>query len=265
MRPRDFEQIGKIAREVEKMRPTYEQMESIHRQTEGVRRMLSDPAIRKAYLDVQWISEERNRALAQMPDEAVRGNFLEAARYFNSKEFQSHRDAMLQASQVAQQRLGVQGLAAAGRIAARSIAVNRTQEQAVERIQAGHAAELLGEATHLASNPAVRETVERADPDALVRLDEQQHGEVAPEPEIPDESGLIESGPYHANEFPEFTKEDLLEMHAKALLVLWPLEAALATLLLTPTAPLIAQLTIQVGGLIAFVTWSERIISRWED
>lgn len=57
--------------------------------------------------------------LAQMPNEETRRQLEEVARYFNSREFQTQREAIRQANQVARERLGSEGLAAAGRVDAR--------------------------------------------------------------------------------------------------------------------------------------------------
>ena len=181
------------------------------------------------------------------------------------------RYAILQANRTAHQRLGSAGLAAAERIASRRNATDGSQDRGAERIRAGQATEVLEEASKLAANPEVREVIERADPEAIMDLDEEQQVEAeqraestALAPEVVIEPRTIETDVYEGA-YPEFTKEDILEIHTQALLVLLPLEAALAPLSFTPASPIAAPLAGGVGGAIALVTFSTMLISRWED
>jgi hypothetical protein len=261
---RNFEHYQRMGRNLEKMRPTQEQMESLRQQTQMMQEMLSDPKVQRSLSDVGRIVEARNSALAQMPDAATRERLLEAVRYVNSEEFRARRDATMEAARAARQHLGVEGLAAAQRIAARRTATDGSQDQAVERIRTGQAAELLEEATRLATSPEVRETIENTDPEALKRLDEEQSGveanamtETTAEPRT--------AGPGIPDEYQGYTREDWLRMHDDALIALWTLEAYFAALLLTPAAPSVAPAAVLVGGLIAIVSMSEKIISRSGD
>ena len=155
-----------------------------------------------------------------MPDAATQRAVLEATRYLNSEEFRAQRAAILQANEVAQQRLGTQGLAAAERIAALRTAADGSQQRAAELIRSGQGTRILEEASDLAASPQVRETLKRADYEALVRLDEEQ-------PEVPAQETEGEPAEYE-DELLEVPKEVLLARYRRALLVLLPLHAALA-------------------------------------
>lgn len=260
-RPEDFKHLQERVREAEKMRPNPELMESLNQQTRMVQQWLSDPQVLRAHEETAQMLAQRGSVLAQMPDETAQKRLLEAGRYFNSREFQFQREAILQANQMVRQRLGSEGLAAAQRIATRHTAAYRSQEQAVERIKSGEATALLQEATQLAASPEVRETIERADLEGILRLErEERSEELAAEPVASAERETV------GEEYPEFTKEELLEMHAQALMVLYPLEAALVVVALTPaTSPIGTPLALAVGGLTVFIKWSEEMIARWED
>jgi len=149
MRPEDFERLRERAREVEKMSPSPQQMESLRQQAQLLQEMFSDPKVRQAHADMARMLEQRNSALVHMPDAATQQRLLEAARYFNSEEFRAGRHGLMQLAQTARQRLGTEGLAAAQRIATRQTATNGGQEQALERIKAGQVEGLLEEATQL--------------------------------------------------------------------------------------------------------------------
>lgn len=260
-KPEDFEHLQERLLEAEKRWPSPEQIERLNQQTQMVRQWLSDPQARQAHEETARIIAQHGSTPAQMPNAETQKRLLEVARYFESREFQAQRDTILQANQMVRQRLGSEGLAAAQRIATRRTAADRSQEQAAERIKSGEATLLLQEATRLAASPEVRETIESADPETILRLDrEERSEEFAAEPEASVERETV------GEEYAEFTKEELLEMHAQALMVLWPLEVALVMLALNPaTSPLGTPLALAVGGLTVFVVWSERMIARWED
>ena len=122
---------------------------------------------------------------------------------------------------------------------------------------------LLKEAAELAASPEVRETIERANPETLARLDEEQPFEAT---DLLSWDTTTERAVY-ADEYPEFTREDLLQMCNQAKLVLLPLGGAFALLSLSapPVSPVFVPLSIGTGSLVMFVQWSEEIISRWED
>jgi len=250
----DIEQAQKLARDWERMGLSPEQEESIARETELIRELLSDPHILQAHAGAR-------RLAAEMPDASTQRALLESARYFSSREFESQRDAIFQANQIARQYLGSQGLAAAMRIAARDAAAAGSQERAAERIRSGQVTRLLEEASELAASPEVRELIERADLEALVRLDEEEQSEaLAPETEVA-------GGPeVYEDEYLEGTKEDLLERYERALLVLLPLQVALAIQAASPGAPpVFSSLSDTVECLIVVVVWLELMISRSED
>jgi len=121
-------------------------------------------------------------------------------------------------------------LASAERIAVQRTAVNGSQARAVERIRAGEGPTLLKEAAELAASPEVRETIERADPETLARLDEEQQFEA---PALLSWDTTTERGVY-SSAYTDYTKEDLLEMCQQAQLVLMPLEAAFVLLSFAP-------------------------------
>lgn len=210
--------------------------------------------------------EQRNDILTQMPNEATRRQLIEASRYFNSGKFQSQRDAILQANQLARQRLGSEGLAAAGRVSARRTATDSSQQRGAERLKSGEASLIIEEAAELAASPEVRETIENADREAILRLDEEQRAEaLASEPEAEVDPGIAETDLLE-REYQQYTKEELLEMHTQALLILWTLEAAFVPLAMLPAAtPIAGPIAGAIGSLIALLSVSERVISRWED
>ena len=110
MRPEGFKHLWERAREAEKMRLSPQQMESLRQQARLVQEMFSDPMVRQAHADMARMLKQRNSALVHMPDAATRQRLLEAVRYFDSGDFQATRDAVLQAGRVAQQRLGTKRL-----------------------------------------------------------------------------------------------------------------------------------------------------------
>jgi hypothetical protein len=187
----------------------------------------------------------------------------QAAQYFGSREFQDQRDAVFQAIRAARRRLGPHRLASAQRIAVQRTAVNGSQARAAERIKAGEGPTLLKEATELAASPEIRETIARAYPETLARLDEEQQFKA---PDLLSWDTTTKRVVYE-DEYPDLTKEDLLKMCDRARLVLLPLGGAFALLTLAPppVSPIFGSLSIGTGGLIMFVEWSERMISRWED
>jgi hypothetical protein len=292
MRPEDFERYRKMIRDAERMRrslgdtsqiqrmvreveqatrmargsgnlgPSPADIESLRREVE-IAQWLSDPQILRAHADAHRIVAQYNSAVAKMPDAATQRAILEAARYFGSREFQDQRDAVLQATRVARQHLGPQRLASAERIAVQRTAVNGSQEHAALRIRAGEGPTLLKEAAELASSPEVRETIEHADPETLARLDEEQEFEG---PALLSWDTTTERVVY-GDEYSEFTKEHLLKMCDRAQLVLMPLEVAFVILSFAapPVSPVFGPLSAGTGGLIIFVQWSEKVISRWED
>ncbi len=286
MRPEDWEHYRELARNMERLRPTAEQMkmyqelarnaerslpspdqlESMRRQAQMAQEMLNDPALQQSLSQAHRLFEQHNDVIAQMPNEATRKQLEQAARYFNSKEFQSQREAILQSSQLARERFGSEGLAAAGRISARRTATDGSQQRGAERVRAGQAASIIEEAAELAASPQVRETIEHADPETVLQLDEEERVEgstpdagVVVDPDIAG-TNLTES------EYQLYTKEELLEMHTQALIILWTLEAAFAPLAVVPaTAPVAAPIAGAIGGVIAVLSVSERVIARWED
>lgn len=231
-----------------------------------MRKVFSDPKVQQAHADAAKIDSQHDRVFVQLPDAAKQRALSEAVRYFQSPAFQSQRNAIIQATELAEQRLGPAGLAAAERIATRRTVTDESQEQVADRIEAGQVAELLETAAELAASPEIQETIEQADLEALVQLDEDQTAErVTSESEASTGSDSVDYSAYSI-EYYEFTKEELLEMHQEALLLLLPLEAALAWLTVSnPGSPVFATLLVVVGGLIAFVLFSQAVISRWDD
>ncbi len=97
-----------------------------------------------------------------------------AAGLLYSPEFQARLQEALQASEMAEQRFGSDGLTAAQQIAAHRLAAGPGLERGAERILNGYGDEILDEATAIASSPEARQTIERADKDALIELAQQQ-------------------------------------------------------------------------------------------
>lgn len=255
-----------LARNAERMQPTPEQVESWRRQAEVIRKMLNDPALQQSHSQARQLFEQRNDVLAQMPNEATRKQLEEVARYLNSREFRSQRDAILQTNQLAQQRFGSEGLAAAGRVSARRTATDGSQQRGAERIRSGQAFSIIEEASELAASPEIRETIERADPEAVLRLDQEEREEALASEQIEIVDPSIGETDLFKFEVRTYTKEEWLEMHTQALIVLWTLEAAFGPLAVVPaTTPIAAPIAGAIGGLIALLSITERVISRWED
>jgi len=215
---REVQQATRMARSVGNLGPSPADIDSLRRQAEAAQ-WLSDPQILRARADVPRIVAQYNSALAQMPDAATQRAIFESARYFGSTEFQYQRDAVLLVTRAARQHLGPQRLASAERIAVQRTAVNGSQARAAERIRAGEGPTLLKEAAELAASPEVRETIERADPETLARLDEEQWSGA---PDLMAWDTTTERVAY-GDEYPELTKEDLLKMCDRAQLILLPL------------------------------------------
>lgn len=203
-------------------------LRNLEKQLGPIRKMVSNPAFRQA-MEASRIVAERDRALAQIPDMTTQRALIEAAKFFDSTAFRAQRDTLLQVQQVAQQRLGTEGLAAAQRIATRHSGSEEDYEQVIERMRSGEAVELLNEATRLASSQEVRETIESADKEALVRLDEEEaaeQGKVSA-----NSTDFITELELYEDKHPEISKEQLLEMHHQALRLFLVLNAAVAAAL----------------------------------
>lgn len=261
MDDRDFEHYARLARDAEKYRPPPEVEEGLRRQAEFARALLDDPAIRVAHENAVRIASERRDWIRNMPDAATRKALSEAARYFGSDAFRSQREAVERAVGLARARLGPEGLATAGRVAGRRASDGSGSRRAAERIEAGEAEALLEEAAELATSPEVRGLIERADLEALVRLDEQQA------------EAKNEGGEQRATETIETdrlaelwdrrpTTQQLLNLLDGGLLVLIPLEAALAAAAqLNPASDLAVKLAVAVLTLTALVTWARIMVS----
>lgn len=121
------------------------------------------------------------QALKNMPPspafslpQGVANSLQSAMGILNSPGFLDRLEAARQASEVAEQRYGPDGLAAAQQIAAQRLAAGPGLERGAERILNGRADEILEEAAAIASSPEARQTIERADKDALLELAQQE-------------------------------------------------------------------------------------------
>jgi hypothetical protein len=257
--PRDFEYYARLAREAEKYRPPPEVVEGLRHRAEIVKALADDPAIWTAYENAARIAAERRDWARNMPDAATRKVISEAARFFDSDYFRSQSAALVRAVGLARTRLGPEGLATAGRVAGRRASESPGAGQAAARIEGGEAETLLEEAAELATSPEVRELIERADVEALVRLDEQQAAEA--------EAGDFEPRAAEADRLAELwdrrpNKRQLRNLLDGGLLVLIPLEAALAAAAqLNPSSDLAVQLAVAILVLTAVLTWARFILS----
>jgi len=101
--------------------------------------------------------------------EVIRSAIETAADILKSPEFQTNLQEALETGAIAAQRFGTEGLIAAHELARQRLVAGPGLEQAVSRIQSGQADELLSEAAELAARPEVRETIENADREELLR------------------------------------------------------------------------------------------------
>lgn len=262
MNPEDFEYYARLAREAERYRPPPEVEEGLRRQAEITRGVANDPAIRAAYENAAQIVAQRRDWVRTLPDAATQKAISEAARFFDSDYFRSQNAALARAVGLARTRLGLEGLATAGRVAGRRASESPGAGQAAARIEAGEAETLLEEAAELATSTEVHELIERADVEAFIRLDEQQAaGDVELQTVRGDEddhlAALWDRRP---------NKRQLRDLLDGGLLVLIPLEAALAAAAqLNPSSDLAVQLAVAILVLTAVVTWARLMLSLMDE
>lgn len=228
-------------------------------------RLSRDRGLQRALQESSRIYAERVRMLRGIDWQDVQRSLEVATRALRSPGFRDYMESVRRASEVAESRLGPDGLAASQRIASRKSAESTAElEQVAERIRSGQADEVLEEAAELAASPEVREEIERADKGAILRRAQEQenndpnslHGPIL-EPEAVADADV---------EYPTLTKKELLELHDVALRLLFVLGAALSAALLasTPLVSLPALIT-AVNALMLLLQWSERQINAWED
>lgn len=190
----------------------------------------------------------------------------------NSPGFVERLARARQVGEIAAQRFGADGLAAAQQLAWQRLAAGPGLEQAAERIQNGHAAELLSEAASLAASPEVRETIEKTDKDEILRLAEewrnQEAGPIAGEPDI-------EAGAQSEVLEDYITKEELLELIDAVLELVNVIGAALAAMTIGPALaatditlnppPNVATLMAAHTGLVCLLLISKNRVASWDD
>lgn len=156
---------------------------------------------------------------------------------------------------LARTRLGPEGLATAGRVAGRRASEGDGADEAAERIEAGNAEALLEEAAELAASPELRDLIERADLEVLVRLDEQQTAEAEAEGDEPRAERTAEADRLAELWDRRPTKQQLRNVLDGGLLVLVPLETGLAA----------AQLAVAYLVLTAIITTARMVLAVMDD
>jgi hypothetical protein len=151
----------------EQLRRRQEQVQMAQRYYQPILERLSrDESLRRTLQKSARIHAERERALRGIDWQAIQRSLETATRALRSLGFRSYMASIRRASEVAENKLGADGLAASQRIAARKWAESPADlERAAERIGSGRADEVLEEAAELVASPEVREGIERADKD----------------------------------------------------------------------------------------------------
>lgn len=173
----------------------------------------------------------RNAALQQlfqnMPptSSGMAQSYQAATELISSPGYLDRLERVRQAVEIAQQRLGSGGLAAAQEIAAQHLVAGPELEQAAERIRGGHADELLNQAANLATSPEVREAIKNTDVFEISRVAEELRDQGTTtdvsEPEV--EAGA------HSEALDDHTSEEnLRKLIDTALMISTVIEAALA-------------------------------------
>ncbi|MDQ3968416.1 MAG: hypothetical protein M3275_08490 [Thermoproteota archaeon] len=181
-----------------------------------------------------------------------------------SPEFQRSLKEALQASEMAAQRFGTEGLIAAQLLAAQRLAAGSGLEQAAERIRSGQADEMLNEAAALAARPEVRKTIESADKDEILRLAEEGRGqETTHVVELDIETG---SHTEEAGGGPRASKEKCLELYdiASRLWLLFGTVIAAGLVAANPTLSL-PTLNAAYSGLSCFLQLLEKQLRAQDD
>jgi len=228
--------------------------------------LMRDIEAQRQLQDASWIYMDIAQALRpipSLPQPDVMQALKDATEVLDSLDFQnSYLERLNQTSAAVESRFGPDGLAAAQRVAARRAESPEALRRAEARIKNGQARELLTEAVELATSPEVRETIELADKDTILRL-EQEVSEEAPAAEPAYEA---EMGTEELTEYP-VSKEELLELHDVAIQILFILGVALAAVVVVsnPVAPNFVALVAAINGLTLFLSLSERLIRAWED
>lgn len=266
MSSRDFGYYKRLARDLEKVRLPPDVQEGLRQRAKFARALGDDPSIRAVIENSGRIAAERRALARNIPNAATRKAISDAARFFESDYFRSQSEALARTVGLAGSRLGPQGLGSAGRVAGRRAPESPAADEAAERLEAGDAEALLEEATELAASPEVRDLIERADLEALVRLDEQQ----AAEAEAGGNEPRAEQAP-EADRLAELwdrrpTREQLGELLDGALLVMIPLEAALASAaMLNPSSELAVQLAVAYLVVTAIITTARLLLTMIDD
>lgn len=152
----------------ERSRPLSERAVQNLMQTEAFKRQAGHYAVLQQALQ----TVQPSTSFSLPPD--IMRSLQNAMEVLNSPGVLNRLELARQASEMAEQRFGQDGLAAAQQIAASRLATGPGLERGAERILNGRADEILDEAVTIASSPEALQTIERADKDALVELAQQE-------------------------------------------------------------------------------------------
>lgn len=172
--PEQLESISRHAEWMQKYRLSPEQLESMRRRQEHVRQIMSAPAFQQVQSVARQHFEGRDSAFFAVPNAAMQKTLTDAARYFHSEDYSSKAGAIERATNTARQHLGPEGMAAAERIAVRRAGDDASAERGAALIESGEATDLLEEGARIAALPEVQEAIEQADLGLLLRLDAEQ-------------------------------------------------------------------------------------------
>lgn len=199
---------------------------------------------------------ERLRAGARIPlalSAETMVSLRSAEAMLNSLGFRGRVEEVRRANDLAYRRFGSEGVKASQQIAARYLEENRAFEEgferAAERIQDGHADEILSEAAALASSPEAYQAMERADKDMLLRLAQQQAEQSGEDPETTIQAGVdVETVIASAK---PLTKEEYLTLEYYALQLARILFVLVSAAAVISASVLLAQASLALGGVIA--------------
>lgn len=250
-----MQERGEVWRDVaQRALPVYESVMQNLVQSGALRRQEEHyAALQQALQNIPPISPE------------VMRSWQAATETLNSPRFLDRLERARQVGEIAAQRFGPDGVAAAQQLAAQRLVAGPDLEQAAERIRGGEVNDLLNEAADLAASPEVRETIEQAEKDEILRFAEEWTDREAPtdagEPDL-------EAGPHteEAGEYSQSSKEKLLELFDKTL-KLWLVIGVAGAAALVVANPVLSlpNLVAMHNGLLCLLQLLERQIASWSD
>jgi len=134
--------------------------------------------VQQAVANAKQIQAQRDSLRVVVPSPSARRSLAASINLLNSPGFQNQMRIVQRTAETLQERLGINGVAAAQDLVPGYLGTSSDFqaefERAEEKIREGRADEILEEAAAVASKPEVLETVEGADKDTLIEAAERQ-------------------------------------------------------------------------------------------